>query len=541
MKFVDKLRKKQYEEIWKEYCGFLNLSIEEYMQIQFRLMEEQLVLWSKSGLGKKILNGKVPKNVKEFREMVPLTTFSDYADILLSKQKDMLPGEPVIWIETTWEGGKHPLKLAPYTRNMLDVYKNNVLAVAILSTSTKWGEFSMRPCDKMLYGFAPLPYATGLFPLLLNEEFNFRYLPSLEDGAKMSFGERNRVGFKLGLKNGIDMFAGLSSVITYITESFCMEGSSGGSSIKSLLKLSPTMSFRLIKAKIKSKLNQEPIKPKDIFKLKSLICAGTDTAVYKDFLEEYWGIRPSEIAAGTEPTCIGTETWAKNGLILFPDACFYEFISEEDMLKNLADHSFKPSTYLINELIPNKNYEIVISVLKGGAFARYRVGDIYSCVSNGSSSDGVALPHLTYVDRVPTVIDIAGFTRITQNTISEAIRVSGLKLKDWFARKEFLNNRPYLNLYVEFFEERLETMAISTAVLAEHLNVYFKYFDNDCKDLKKLLGIEPLKITILKCGTLEEYEKITNSKIQKINAPAYILKEIDRIQQQDYFPREVKY
>ncbi len=29
--------------------------------------------------------------------MVPLTTYDDYADILLAKQPDMLPGNPVIW------------------------------------------------------------------------------------------------------------------------------------------------------------------------------------------------------------------------------------------------------------------------------------------------------------------------------------------------------------------------------------------------------------------------------------------------------------
>ena len=49
--------------------------------------------------------------------MVPLTEYEDYADILLTKQPDMLPGNPVIWIQTTWEGGKHPIKVAPYTRS----------------------------------------------------------------------------------------------------------------------------------------------------------------------------------------------------------------------------------------------------------------------------------------------------------------------------------------------------------------------------------------------------------------------------------------
>ncbi len=47
--------------------------------------------------------------------MVPLTDYEDYADILLRKDGDSLPGNPVIWIQTTWEGGKHPIKVAPYT------------------------------------------------------------------------------------------------------------------------------------------------------------------------------------------------------------------------------------------------------------------------------------------------------------------------------------------------------------------------------------------------------------------------------------------
>ena len=42
-----------------------------------------------------------------------------------------------------------------------------------------------------------------------------------------------------------------------------------------------------------------------------------------------------ELFAGTEPTCIGTETWTRNGMYFFPDACFYEFIPESEMEKVL--------------------------------------------------------------------------------------------------------------------------------------------------------------------------------------------------------------
>ena len=535
MRFDQKLKKNTTEEMWQEYCGFLDLSIEEYMQIQNRLMEEQIGLWCKSPLGQKLLNGKkAPLTVDAFRQLFPLTEFVDYADILLQKRADFLPAEPVLWIETTWEGGKHPVKVAPYTKGMLEVYRNNVMGALILCTSTKRNRFRVRAGDKMLYGFAPFPYATGLFPLVFEEEIAFKYLPPLKEGKDMSFGQRNKEGFKQGFNQGIDLFFGLSSVISYITESFSDSSSGSNQSHKKSKRgsISLKMMVRYLKAKYKSKRDGVPLRPKDLFDLKGFVCAGTDTDCYKDFLEDSWGLRPSEIAAGTEPTIIGTETWNRNGLILFPDACFYEFIPEEEMYKNLSHPSYQPKTVLMDELQPDCRYELVISVLKGGAFMRYRVGDVYRCISaaNDTRDDASSLPRLSFVDRIPTVIDIAGFTRITEGMIADVIKLSGLSVADWVAAKEFSSNRrPFLHLYVEIKKEALESFAVSQQILTEHLSVYFKCFDNDYSDLKRLLGIEPLVVTILRCGTIEAYQK-KGHVIRRMNPPNLQLFELIRTQ-----------
>lgn len=53
MKFEDKLKARSREDVWNEYCGFLDLSMDEFVQIQNRLMDEQIALWSRSPLGKK--------------------------------------------------------------------------------------------------------------------------------------------------------------------------------------------------------------------------------------------------------------------------------------------------------------------------------------------------------------------------------------------------------------------------------------------------------------------------------------------------------
>ena len=298
MSLKEKLKKHQYNEIWQQYCGFLDLSMEGYMKIQRRLMEEQIQLWSNCGLGQSILKGKHPKNLEEFRKMVPLTEYEDYADILLTKQPDMLPGNPVIWIQTTWEGGKHPIKVAPYTRSMLDTYRNNVMACLILSTSREKGSFDVASTDKFLYALAPLPYATGLFPLALGEEIDIEFLPAIKDAVNMSFSERNKLGFKMAMQKDLGFFFGLGSVAYAVSLSLSsLTSSGGGVKLSSLLKCKPQMIIRLLKAKYRCKKEQRQLLPKDLFHLKGFMVAGTDNLCYKDDLEELWGIRPMELFA----------------------------------------------------------------------------------------------------------------------------------------------------------------------------------------------------------------------------------------------------
>ena len=98
-----------------------------------------------------------------------------------------------------------------------------------------------------------------------------------------------------------------------------------------------------------------------------------------------------------------------------------------EVRRTLEEQDYQPRTCLMDEIQAGETYELVISVLHGGAFMRYRIGDMYHCVSAG----GGQLPRLTFVDRVPNVIDIAGFTRITVSSMQEVIRLSRLELGDW--------------------------------------------------------------------------------------------------------------
>lgn len=520
MNFEQKLKDRSSKEIWQEYCGFLDLSIDEFMDIQYRLLQEQIDLLSRCGLGQRFFKGKIPKNVDEFRKMVPLTTYDDYADILLNNRADMLPAPPVVWLKTTWESGCKPEKWAPYSEAMLDVYKNNIISAMILSTSDARAQFHVRPGFRALYALAPMPYATGLFPDLIDSELKVRFLPPLKEARNMSFSQQSKVGFKLGMQQGMEMFFGMSGIIHRITQNFGdIVGGGGGVSAKALAQISPKLLARLAKAKYISQRDNRPILPKDIFHLDGFVCVGTDTELYKSDLERAWGRRPLEVMGGTEPACIATETWSKDGLSFFPDTCFYEFIPESEMLRNLKDPGYQPRTCLMNELTANQNYELVITVLKGGAFVRYRPGDVYRCVRLKHPADGLDCPQFQYMDRIPTVIDIAGFTRITENSINNVIELSGLEISDWFALKKYdEDKRSYMQMYVELSDKASKSPTACSSILAELLSIYFKLYDEDYGDLKHMLGIEPLSVEVLPRGTMEAYERKYREPVRKINA-----------------------
>lgn len=509
MRFEEKLKKYNREALWQEYCGFLDMSLEEYMYTQRRLMEEQLTLWRESGLGRQLLRGKRPQTLEELRQMLPLTTYADYADVLLGRQTEALCGEVAVWIQTTWEGGLRPIKVAPYTRGMLDTYRHNLLSTMMMATARKAGDFDLKRGDRILYGGAPLPYATGLMPSLFDEDITFTWLPDSNKNSDLSFSQRIKKGFSMAMSGGVDFFFGIGSVANYITESF---GKSGGHSGK--LNISLGNALRYLRAKYISRRDGRPVVPGDVFRLKAFFFAGTDAKCYRERLRRAWGVEPVELAAGTESTCVGAENWEHRGMVFFPDACFYEFIPEAEMRRNLETPAYQPRTCLMDELRGGERYELVLSVLHGGAFMRYRIGDVYHCVSAG----GGQLPRLTFVDRTPDVIDIAGFTRITLSSMQEVIRLSRLDVGDWVVKKEFTEaGDPFLHLYLEIPPEAQATEVTARAVLTEHLSLYFKHFDSDYGDLKKLLNMEPLEITILKYGTIAAYEGALGHPLRRIN------------------------
>jgi hypothetical protein len=75
------------ERIWKKYCGFLDLSLAEFMETQEQLLMDHFELIYDSPIARKFMPKK-PKDVSEFRQLVPLTTYDDYAAYLNGENED---------------------------------------------------------------------------------------------------------------------------------------------------------------------------------------------------------------------------------------------------------------------------------------------------------------------------------------------------------------------------------------------------------------------------------------------------------------------
>ena len=444
LKAVELLRQGRNEELWQMCCGFIDLSLEQFMTIQKRLLLEQLQLLSRCALGKKIMNGAKPETVEEFRQQVPLTTYADYCPELIEKPEDILPAKPALWVHTSGRSGEYPCKWVPMTPAYSRELSVLMYGIGMLSSSNRWGDISPFPeRPKLVYTVAPRPYMSGALASMLQEQTPVDYLPPMEEAENLDFEERIRLGFKQALSQGLDYFFGLSLVLVAVGNKFSQ--SSGKVNIIPLLS-QPKALFRLIKGLVKSKLARRSMLPKDLWSVKGIISGGLDSAVYKDKIKELWGRYPLDTYASTEGGIIATQTWDYNGMTFIPNLNFLEFIPEKEHFKWQLDHSYQPKTLLLDEVRAGENYEILITNFHGGALVRYRVGDMVRITSLRNEKLGIDIPQMVFERRADDLLDFV-VTRLTEKVIWQAIEDADIAYEDWTAFKEA--GQPVLHLFIE--------------------------------------------------------------------------------------------
>ena len=494
------LRQGRTDEIWRKYCGFIDLSLEEFMEIQKRLLLEQLQLLGTCELGRRLLGDKVPASVEEFQQNVPLTTYKDYVPYLTEKREDVLPEKPHVWARTSGRTGEYAVKWVPYTRRLYAKVASYMMAAFIFGSSDRRGDFVFEEGDTMLATLAPPPYLTGAVgaPSIL-EEFPFRFIPPLEEAEKMEFQDRIAEGLKLALRDGMDVFYGLGTILVRVGEQF--EQRSGGmSAMDKKLLLHPRVMLRLAKGLIKSKWAGRPLLPKDVWSVKTIAAGGTDLDIFRGVIERYWGRAPVELYGSTEAAAVSVQTWG-TGMTFVPDVAFWEFIPEEEHLKLREDPAYQPRTLLLDEVTAGEIYEILITNFHGGAFVRYRQGDLIKITALRNEKAGIDIPQMIFHSRADDIIDLAAMTRLTERTIAWAFANAKIGHLDWTATKEIEDERPVLHLYIELKEDEVR----GKEEIGEAIHQALKNLDPEYRDWDAVLGGKPPRVTLLPSGTFQRY------------------------------------
>ncbi|MBI4201539.1 MAG: GH3 auxin-responsive promoter family protein [Chloroflexi bacterium] len=505
------------QRLWERYCGFLDLSLDSFMDIQEQLLLEQLQLLAGCSLGRELFGAKPPTSLQQFRERVPFTYGDAYRSILEDKDESALPQAPVVWAHTSDDGGA--FKQVPYTQRAFDRLIDHTVAGAVLAAARHRGDYSLPRRPKTLFHIPPQPYLTALIAQGLYDRDLFSPVIPLEKGAQLGFVEKITVGFNEALRVGVDVIGSKSSILVRMGEGFA-EASQGKGLPPNAWR--PSVAARLLQAFTRSRIEHRPILPKDLWPSKAILCWGTDTDLYRERIAEYWGQYPFELLASTEMGILAMQNWRKKAMTFVPDSAFLEFIPEAAWLESRRDPDYAPQTVLLNELQPGNTYELVITSFHGMPFVRYRVGFLVKVEAAEDVEARVALPQITLVDRCDSIIDLAGFTRLGERSIIRALEEAGIRHTGWFITKDKKPSLAALHLYIEVKDTDVAPKDVAAAIQQGLMKA-----DPFYRDLNLMLGPHPIQVTLLAQGAFQTYEDamarrgeaLTERRPSRVNPP----------------------
>jgi hypothetical protein len=508
--------------IWQRCCGFLDLSLVDFMEIQKELLLQQIDLIRNSPLARKFMPGN-PQSVSEFRQLVPLTTYDDYAPYLRERSEDVLAVKPYCWGHTSGRGGT--FKWVPYTEGAVEISGIYATGVFLLACATRKGEVNIKAGVRVLHNLPPPPYMAGILNQLLTPRTGAWVIPPLGKYEDVDFETRIKVGFEIALRSGVDILSSLTSVLVKMGERFTH--SSGQMKFQPRM-LHPQILFRLIQAWLRSKRENRVILPKDLWRLKGLICYGTDTDIYKEQLIYYWGKEPLQCYGATEAPIIAIQAWNKKYMTFTPASCFLEFAPEEEWLKSQHNRDYQPATVLLDEVEVGERYELIITSFYGMPFLRYRLGDLTKVVALEDEEAGIKLPQIIFDSRADDLIDLAGFPRLDEKTLWQAIANTGIGYEDWSARKEYEQDQPVIRLYIEA-KDKVEAKEVETLVHEQLLAINEHY-----RDFVSMIGVRPLRVLLLPQGTFNQYYEdkqrcgaaLAHLKPPHMNAPDNVIEDL---------------
>jgi hypothetical protein len=482
------------EELWQRYCGFLDLSPEQFLSIQRSLLEEQLAMVGRSALGRRILGENPPSTPEEFRALAPLTVYEDYEPELSDRDEKALAAAPALWCHSSGRGGR--FKWVPHSETLMDKTARNCIGLFNLSAASRRGELTVGPGMRMLTTLPPAPYTSGTIFAYLRRRFSFLPIPPPEAVEGLPFSRQVARAFEMALVEGFDVAGAVASILVRMGQQ--MAGQAGRATSRHLPPgaLRPKVLLRLLKGYLKSRADGRPVYPKDLWSPKGIMAGGVDTRIYRQDIETYWGVTPFDVYAATEAMFLGMQSWRRTYMTFLPDSVFLEFLPL-DVRK--ADGGAAAATVLLDQLEPGALYEVVVTQLHGMPLLRYRLGDVIQVWAAADQEAGVRLPQFEVRRKIDEVINLGGLCALDERTLWSAIAATGLPYADWTAYKEYDKNESFLRLVIELTEPG------SPREISARVHDQLKRVDIDYVDVERYLGANPVRVTLLEEGSFARY------------------------------------
>jgi len=197
---------------------------------------------------------------------------------------------------------------------------------------------------------------------------------------------------------------------------------------------------------------------------------------------------------------IAIQTWG-TGLTFVPDLNLLEFIPEDELAKSGQDPSYQPGTLLLDQVTPDRVYEIVLTNFHGGPFVRYRLGDLLKITALGNEKAGVRIPQMVFHSRANDIIDLGSFAQLIEGTISQALTNAKVDYEDWICTKEFEGTKPRPHLYIEMKEDKSR----SKEEIGKAIHQALQDLNPEYRDWVEMLDGQPPYVTLLSRGTFGRF------------------------------------
>ncbi|MBI4338852.1 MAG: GH3 auxin-responsive promoter family protein [Chloroflexi bacterium] len=419
---------------WREYCSIIQSPLGQFLDVQNTLLSEQLSQLA-AGQWTSIFPSKRPfKSIQEFRRVAPLHEWRDYLDVLRPETYNTGGEEVQCWVQTSWCHGTW--KQVPWTRRFFDAQCRHTIAALMMSVARREGEVRLNKDFRVLPLLPGTPFASAWLGQAVTQRgvVNSYLEEQNDDSATMP--QRMQAGIQRSLRTGVDCVVGMASTLLMARREFQrMTANTHFPSFAASFGIPSAVRRELLK--LSGFRNSHPLEPGSLLSPKSVITWGADTTFLTPALEAQWGGRVLQLYASSEAGILAMQDWRRRGLIFLPTSAFLEFRPED------AEPE-AGSLLLLDQLEEGGCYEPVLTSFYGMPFLRLRQGDLLRVVRHNEHG----VPEFEFVSRADDVIDIGSIARIDRPTLAEALASVGVENGQWEAKKEYLDGRPMLCLYV---------------------------------------------------------------------------------------------